>query len=240
MVKKPEDLDRSKWTKPVQRRTAPRADMGRQSIVPRFSESVSSFVIEVAKVVVISLAIIIPIRYFLIQPFYVKGASMEPNFYDNEYLVVDEISYRLGQPHRGDVVVLRNPRHESDFFIKRIVGLPGERIQIIDGHIAVFNDTYPQGMILDESGYLASSVKTSGNQTATLKSDEYFVLGDNRDSSLDSRYFGPIVRKEIVGRTWIRAWPIGRMAVFRTHSYTGAAIDSVQNPYLETNSAPTL
>ncbi len=236
MVKKTENTNGGKWTKPAQRRSLPRAAMDRQEIVPRFSESVSSFVVEVAKVVVISLAIIIPIRYFLIQPFYVKGASMEPNFYDNEYLVVDEISYRFGDPRRGDVVVLRNPRNESDFFIKRIIGLPGERIQVIDGHIVVFNSQYPQGMVLDESGYLAASVKTSGSQTVTLKSNEYYVLGDNRDSSLDSRYFGPIVRKEIVGRTWIRAWPIGRMAVFRTHTYTGTAIDGVT---LETNPAVT-
>ncbi len=100
--------------------------------MPSFSESVSSFVVEVAKVVIISLAIIIPVRYFLIQPFYVKGASMEPNFHDNEYLVVDEVSYRFRQPARGDVVVIRRPRQDLDFLIKRVVGLPGERVEILN------------------------------------------------------------------------------------------------------------
>ncbi|HLD69247.1 MAG TPA: signal peptidase I, partial [Candidatus Omnitrophota bacterium] len=87
--------------------------------------SLKSFIWETVKVVVISLAIIIPVRYFLIQPFYVKGASMEPNFYDQEYLIIDEISYRFREPQRGEIVVFRYPRDPASFFIKRIIGLPG-------------------------------------------------------------------------------------------------------------------
>ncbi|MFH0829181.1 MAG: signal peptidase I [Candidatus Kerfeldbacteria bacterium] len=217
-MKKTEEKGTGKQ-KPLISQTRQRTTMGRQQIVPSFSESVVSFIVEVAKVVIISLAIIIPIRYFLIQPFYVKGASMEPNFFDNEYLVVDEISYRFGEPHRGDVVVLRNPRHESDFFIKRVIGLPGERVVITNSTVSIYSTEHPSGKALDESAYLASTVRTSGEEDVTLGPNEYFVLGDNRESSLDSRYFGPITRKEIVGRTWIRAWPVNRMAVFRAPEY---------------------
>lgn len=194
----------------------------RKGIIPTFSESVGSFAVEVAKVVVISLAIIIPIRYFLIQPFYVKGASMEPNFFDSEYLVVDEISYRLGPPKRGDVVVIRNPSHESDFLIKRVIGLPTERLEIINGGVTIFNADVPEGFRLDESEYLGSTVRTTGTEEVNLGTNEYFVLGDNRESSLDSRYFGPVIRRDIIGRAWIRAWPVNRIRVFSTPPY-GAA-----------------
>jgi signal peptidase I len=191
--------------------------------MPTFRESVGSFLLEVTKVVIISLAIIIPIRYFLIQPFYVKGASMEPNFYDNEYLVVDEISYRFHNPKRGDVVVIRNPRHESDFLIKRVVALPGERIEIMNGYVTINNTAAPSGMTLTEP-YLDQSVRTTGTvNNLTLASNEYYVLGDNRESSLDSRYFGPVVRRDIIGRTWIRAWPVSRIRAFSTPAYTTTA-----------------
>lgn len=210
----------SKEPSPTKTAPRPRTPLStRREVVPTFSESVSSFVIEVAKVVIISLAIIIPVRYFLVQPFYVKGASMEPNFFDNEYLVVDEISYRFHQPKRGDVVVLRNPRHESDFFIKRVIGLPGERVEIINGEVNIYNREHPNGMTLNEREYLAPTVQTSGSVDETLDTDEYFVLGDNREFSLDSRYFGPVSRREIVGRTWIRAWPVNRLQAFSVPTY---------------------
>lgn len=201
----------------------PRPTPAKEELVPGFAESATSFVVEVAKVVIISLAIIIPVRYFLIQPFYVKGASMEPNFYDNQYLVVDELSYRFHTPHRGDVIVLRKPQLESDFLIKRVIGLPGERIQIANGVVTIFNSQFPGGIVLDESSYLDTSVKTNGSVDVKLGTDEYYVLGDNREASLDSRYFGPVTRREIIGRTWIRAWPLNTVTMFKTPSYTGTA-----------------
>lgn len=195
---------------------------GRRNVIPTFSASVGSFVVEVAKVVIISLAIIIPVRYFLIQPFYVKGASMEPNFYDNEYLVVDEISYRIGTPNRGDVVVIRNPQRESDFLIKRVIGLPGDRIEIMNGGVRITNDDNPDGIVLDETAYLSADLTTTGIVDETLGTNQYFVLGDNRPASLDSRYFGPVVRREIIGRAWVRAWPIPRFTIFKTPGYVPA------------------
>ena len=210
--------------KPTIGQLRPKMNMGRQEIMPSFTESATSFVVEVAKVVIISLAIIIPVRYFLIQPFYVKGASMEPNFYDNQYLVVDELTYRFHEPHRGDVIVLRKPQLESDFLIKRVIGLPGERVQIANGQVTIYNTENPYGVVLDESAYLAPTVKTSGSIDQKLGVNEYFVLGDNREASLDSRYFGIVTRKEIIGRTWIRAWPLNSAKMFSTPAYTGAPI----------------
>lgn len=172
-----------------------------------------NFVWEILKIVIISLAIIIPIRYFLIQPFFVKGASMDPNFLDGDYLIIDEISYRFGEPERGDVIVFHYPLDRSQFFIKRIIGLPGEAIKIEDGQIFVYSqDTPDERVVLDESDYLEDSY-TPGNLEITLGEDEYFVLGDNRDASSDSRKWGGVNRDYITGRAWIRAWPFDRLRI---------------------------
>jgi signal peptidase I len=184
-----------------------------------FSRSFSSFLLEVLKVVIVSLAIIIPVRYFVIQPFYVRGASMEPNFHDNEYLIINEITYRFSEPQRGDIVVLRNPNNRSDFFIKRVIGLPDERIEVSRGEVTVYNDEFSSGFILDESDYLDPTVYTGGNDVTELGPEEYFVMGDNRNSSLDSRSFGAIPRSDIVGKAWLRAWPPQKMTLFVAPEY---------------------
>lgn len=176
------------------------------------------FLFELIQVLAISLAIIIPVRYFLIQPFYVKGASMEPNFFDHEYLIIDELSYRFRAPARGDIVVLRYPNDQKQFFIKRVIGLPGETVEIAGGQVKIYNNAHPNGDVLDENAYL-EDVYTASNRTVTLKSDEYFVMGDNRPASLDSRYFGPVSRPLIVGRVWVRGWPLDRWKVFEQPSY---------------------
>ncbi|MFZ5559526.1 MAG: signal peptidase I, partial [Patescibacteria group bacterium] len=172
-----------------------------------------NFCWEILKIVIISLAIIIPIRYFLIQPFFVKGASMEPNFLDGDYLIINEISYRFEEPERGDVVIFRYPLDPSEFFIKRIVGLPGEIVKIEDGKVVIYNkEVSDKNIILDESGYL-DNIYTPGSLEITLKDNEYFVLGDNRRASSDSRKWGPVPRKYIIGEAWLRAWPFYRLGV---------------------------
>lgn len=176
--------------------------------------SIGRFVLELVEIVVISLAIILPIRYFLIQPFYVKGASMEPTFDDHEYLIIDELSYRLRSPQRGEVVVFRYPLDPRQYFIKRIIGLPGETVRVTDSKIVITNAEHPDGFAVDESRYLSPDVLTAGDKTVKLADDEYFVMGDNRTASLDSRSFGPLPAKDIVGRVWIRGWPIDRATVF--------------------------
>lgn len=177
---------------------------------------------ELIKVALISLAIIIPVRYFLIQPFYVKGASMEPNFYDHEYLIIDELSYRLSLPNRGDIVVFRYPKDPDQYFIKRIVGLPGERVIIKDGAVFIADQVGQEPVRVDEA-YLPAGVVTElairGYGDVILGDDEYFLLGDNRQQSLDSRVFGPVSKDFIIGRTWLRGWPIDRMTVFGAPTY---------------------
>ncbi|MFH1522990.1 MAG: signal peptidase I [Patescibacteria group bacterium] len=179
-----------------------------------------SFTFELIKIVVISLAIIIPVRYFLIQPFYVKGASMEPNFYDHEYLIIDEITYRFKEPQRGDIIVFRYPRNPQEYFIKRIIGLPGEKIQIENGEVYIYNDEYPEGINLDEK-YLFNDTKTYSltEEVISLSGKEYYTLGDNRNSSKDSRSFGPVNESFITGRVLLRGWPFNRISLFETPDY---------------------
>ncbi len=170
------------------------------------------FVMELAKIVLISLAIIIPVRHFLIQPFYVKGASMEPNFEDHEYLIVDEITYQFRAPERGEIVVFRAPGVKQ-YYIKRIIGMPGETVEVKD------NAMHINGALLNESQYLAQDVVTVGDLKEILGPKEYWVQGDNRSSSLDSRSFGPIKRSDIVGRAVFRGWPYSRITWFEAPKY---------------------
>jgi len=190
----------------------------KEEFLPSFTKSFVSFIFEVLKVVIISLAIIIPIRYFLIQPFYVRGASMEPNFHDNEYLIINEITYRFSEPERGDVVVINEKEETGGYIIKRIIGLPGEKIVIHEGKVEIYNNSDSKGKVLQEN-YLEKGTKTSGNITVNLKKNEYYVLGDNRSSSLDSRSIGPITKDQIVGYAWLRAWPLYKMKYFISPSY---------------------
>lgn len=177
------------------------------------------YIFELIKVVLVSLVIIIPIRYFLIQPFYVKGASMEPNFFDHEYLIIDEISYRFNDPKRGDIIVFRYPRNPQEYFIKRIIGLPGEKIQI-KGSDVYMHGSNGREYVLEE-GYLKPETKTFSltEDVIELGDDEYFVLGDNRTSSKDSRSFGAVNKSFIVGKVMIRGWPLDRVEVFQGIEY---------------------
>jgi len=176
------------------------------SQIPSVKSDILAFAWETIKVVVISLAIILPIRYYLVQPFFVKGASMEPNFEDGDYLLVDELSYRFSFPERGDVIIFRYPNDPSQFFIKRIIGLPSETIEIKDNTVKIYNKDIPEGFVLDEN-YLASGQTTLGNFVTKIDDNEYFVLGDNRFQSSDSRRWGMVNKSLITGRAFLRPWP---------------------------------
>ena len=172
---------------------------------------------EIAKIVIIALLIVVPIRYFIFQPFFVRGQSMEPNFHNGDYLIVDEISYRFGEPQRGEVVVFKCPDNPSQRYIKRIVGLPGERIEIKAGQVLIYQNGTNQ--VLDESGYLPEFLQTLGNIEISLDQDEYFVLGDNRSLSSDSRRWGSLPEENIIGRVILRAWPIDALAKIEPPNY---------------------
>jgi len=160
---------------------------------------------EITKITVIALLIVVPIRVFVFQPFFVKGASMEPNFHDLDYLIIDEISYRFSEPDRGDVIVFFNPMNKNQRFIKRIIGLPGETVKVEQGNVYVNN------LLLNEIGYIPFGVETPGHVTVALEEDQYFVMGDNRTSSYDSRNFGALEEERIIGKN---AFTLIRMGVF--------------------------
>jgi len=159
---------------------------------------------ELFRFAIIAALIVLPFRYFIAQPFIVKGVSMSPTFETGEYLIVDEISYRFNNPERGDVVIVKKPGNTSENLIKRIMGLPGETLRYKNNVLTVINKENPDGLIISEP-YL-TNIKTSDFE-ATLGNDQYFVMGDNRDYSRDSRHYGPINGDLILGRAWFRYWP---------------------------------
>lgn len=179
-----------------------------------FGHSLGAFFWELLKAFILAMVIIVPIRYFIVQPFFVRGSSMEPNFHDGEYLVIDQLSYRFREPRRGEVVVFRYPQDHSQFFIKRVVGLPGEDVRVSDGRVFITSNTYSAGVEIDEAEYLAPGVRTGGQIDIHLGEGEYFILGDNRPASSDSRSWGTVHANEFVGRAWLRLWPLDRILLF--------------------------
>ena len=177
------------------------------------------FVWEIVKIAIIAFVIVAPIRYFLFQPFIVSGESMHPSFESGDYLIVDEISYRLSDPQRGDVVVFNAgfiPGYAGQRFIKRVIGLPGETVNITNGQVEVIKDG--RTAVLDEK-YLSDNLKTYGDKNITLNSDEYFVLGDNRPYSYDSRMWGVVQKKDIIGKAFLRILPITNLSEISRPTY---------------------
>ncbi|TSC67607.1 MAG: signal peptidase I [Parcubacteria group bacterium Gr01-1014_72] len=167
---------------------------------------------EFIRFAMIAALIIIPFRIFIAQPFIVSGASMVPTFHNGEYLIVDELSYRFQRPERGDIIIFRLPFDQKKFLIKRIVGLPNETIEVQSASITVRSETNPEGLRLEEP-YLRA--ETNGNpQTIALGTDEYLVLGDNREQSADSRIWGGLPRELIIGRAFLRLFPPSKLDLF--------------------------
>ncbi len=166
---------------------------------------------DLLRFILIAIAIVLPIRILVAQPFIVSGSSMFPTFKDNQYLIVDQISYRFENPERGDVVIFRFPLDESKFFIKRIIGLPNETVTIENG-VVIITDINGQMTQLNEP-YLELDKESHDNFSATLKNDEYFVMGDNRIASSDSRSWGLLPRKNVVGKAFLRLLPATEAAI---------------------------
>ena len=181
-----------------------------------FSNNSVVFLWELFKIALIALVIVAPIRYFLFQPFIVSGASMVPNFKNGDYLIVDEISLRFSSLQRGDVIVFNFPKNTKERFIKRVIGLPGETVKITDGQVSVIKDN--KTSILEEK-YLPADLKTYPNETVTLKSDEFFVMGDNRTQSYDSRMWGTVPRANIIGKVFLRIFPLSALSEFSKQAY---------------------
>ncbi|MBU1091615.1 signal peptidase I [Patescibacteria group bacterium] len=173
-----------------------------------FKQSVWEFI----KFVIIAVIIVVPIRLWVAQPFIVSGSSMVPNFENGEYLIVDEFSYHFREPQRGEVIIFRFPQDPSRFFIKRIIGLPGEKVEMKNDNIHIYNEEFPEGMTIEES-YLADDLKTGNGLIMILDENEYFVLGDNRSMSSDSRIWGSLDKDLVIGRAWIRLWPFNKISI---------------------------
>ncbi|MDO8555385.1 MAG: signal peptidase I [bacterium] len=177
---------------------------------PKKESSLKEFV----KFFVVAALIVVPLRLWVAQPFIVRGASMEPTYENGEYLVVDEFSYHFRSPQRGEVIVFRFPEDTSKIFIKRIIGLPGEKVEILDNQIHIYNKDFTNGFLLKESYIGEFNAMITADMAIILNSDEYFVLGDNRPASSDSRLWGSLKQNLIIGRTWLRLFPFNRISVF--------------------------
>ncbi|MFZ2693810.1 MAG: signal peptidase I [Minisyncoccia bacterium] len=160
---------------------------------------------------IIAVGIVFPFRMFIAEPYLVSGASMDPTFKTGDYLIVDKLSYIRGiMPERNSVIVFKFPNDISKSFIKRIIALPGERVVIRDNTITIFNTEFPLGFKIDQS-YVVHTSLTQLDKT--LSQDEYFVMGDNRAESYDSRSWGPLNKKYILGKPILRLFPLSKIGI---------------------------
>ncbi|MDB5194773.1 MAG: signal peptidase signal peptidase [Parcubacteria group bacterium] len=166
--------------------------------------STKEFWKELLKLLIIAAVIVVPFRLYVAQPFIVDGASMDPTFRTGQYLIVDELTYHFKAPARGSVLIFKFPKDESKYFIKRVIGLPGETVAIKNGVVSIVNADHPKGMALDEP-YV--ELPKDDTETYTLGQGEYYVMGDNRFASADSRLWGPVPAKDIIGRPILRLLP---------------------------------
>lgn len=179
--------------------------------------SIGQFLLSFLETIVVALVISVVLYLFIMTPHEVIGSSMYPTYKDGEYLMANKVVYKLSEPKRGDVIIFKYS--DTQDFIKRIIGLPGEQVMLKDGQI------YINGTLLDESGYLDSSVYSNGGdylhegETITVPDGEYFVCGDNRQHSSDSRTFGPIAKSEIKGKSWIVYYPFSNFRIATHQNY---------------------
>ncbi len=178
---------------------------------------------EIAKTIAIIVLVALFVRILIFQPFFVDGVSMESTIEPSDYLIINQISYRFGQPKRGDIVVFHAPPEPNQNYIKRVIGLPGETVSLRGGGVYITNANHPGGEKINEP-YIAQGIKTlpeSESTTWTLAKNEYFVLGDNREpgKSSDSRAWGVVTRDKIIGKAWLRAYPLATFGILKHQRY---------------------
>lgn len=172
--------------------------------------------LEIFETILIAVVAVVLIRTFIAQPFLVSGSSMEPTFESGNYLLVDEMTYNFRNPKRGEVIVFNSPSENGSYYIKRIIGLPGERIVIDDETVSIYEDGKEKDLNED---YITNFDLQGKDYDVTLESNEYFVLGDNRGFSYDSRNWGPLEENKIIGLVRLRLWPINQAVAFERPHY---------------------
>lgn len=177
--------------------------------MPQFFKRIVAIFFDTIESIVVALSIFVVIYLFLVQPHKVIGASMDTTFHDGEYILTDKIGYRFHQPTKGDVIVFKAPQNPDFDYIKRIIGTPGDTVTIKDGYVYVNGQELHENYIKSETIVLPGQYLKEG-QSLKLGGDEYFVLGDNRSHSSDSRQWGTVPRKDIIGRAFFRYWPFSK------------------------------
>jgi len=182
-----------------------------------FLKGIGQFFLDFIETIVIALAIFVIVYKFLMQPHQVKGNSMFDNFHNGEYVLTNKIAYQLNDPEVGDVVIFEAPKNEDYDYIKRIVGMPGDKIMIKKGKVYINNQLFDEMGYLDSNTYTRTGSYLSEGQEIIVASDSYFVIGDNRDHSSDSREWGFVPLENIVGKAWIRYWPLNKMGMIKKY-----------------------
>ena len=178
---------------------------------------VGAFLFDIIETVVVALALFVVIYLFAAQPHQVRGASMVPNFQNGEYILTDKVTYRFREPHRGDVIIFRAPKNQELDYIKRIIGLPNEQIKIEKGSIYINNKRLEESYL--PTGPIYAGTYLQEGQIINIPDHEYFVLGDNRNHSSDSREWGPVPQKDIIGKAFFRYWPMNQIGLIHTPNY---------------------
>ncbi len=166
------------------------------------------------RVIVIALVIALPIRFFIAEPFVVNGASMDPTFSTGQFLIVDRLSYDFHAPQRGDVIVFEYPNDPSTYYIKRVIGLPGETISMKDGTVYIASGASSTPVALKETYIEPDHASHDTMAPVKLTSTQYFAMGDNRAQSSDSRAWGPLESHFLIGRPILRLTPLSAISVF--------------------------
>lgn len=185
---------------------------------PSIFGKISNFFMDFLETIVVALSIFVVVYLFLVQPHEVKGSSMEPSFQNNDYILTDKISLKLHEPTRGDVVIFKAPKNPDVDYIKRVIGLPGEKVKVQNGSVYINNMKLNESYLKDLTNLFPGSFLQEGIEIA-VPEGEFFVMGDNRPHSSDSREFGPIPQSLIIGKAILRYWPIIKLGLIPNISY---------------------
>ena len=210
-------------TQPSPYDTLPPSDVASR---PSSSRRTLGCLFEIVETLVLTVAIFFVIQTFIAQPYQVRQQSMETTLEPGEYVLVDKLTPRFDSYKRGDIVVFEPPEGwavsgDRTPFIKRVIGLPGDTVELRDGHVFVNGTELPEPYIYQQDGAAQPTDPTSGQSRWVVPTDQIFVMGDHREASADSRTFGPVPLTSVIGRAWLRYWPLSTFGIISTPTYEG-------------------